>query len=147
MQRHLLLVALAIGVPAASAADVYKWTDPAGVVHYTDTEPSQDTKAERMHVAGMGKPAAAASDIAGVDAPPAGKAAAAPAQASTVAATGAEPNAQARCDQARKTLEILQGVTPVAFDTGGKGPPQPLDDATRQTQIAHAQATIARYCK
>ena len=40
-----LAVALALLVPAAAAAQVYKWTDPSGKVQYGD-KPPEDTKAK-----------------------------------------------------------------------------------------------------
>src|SRR6516162_5840075 len=53
MQRTSLLIALVGIAAAAHATDVYKWTDASGVVHYADSEPPAEAKAERVHVVGM----------------------------------------------------------------------------------------------
>jgi hypothetical protein len=144
MLRQLLTVAVVSFASAASAAEVYKWTDSAGVVHYTDAEPAADTKAERIHVAGMGKPPAAAdADAAAGDGDT--NARAEPAPAGTVVTS--DQAAQTRCEVARKSLEVLQTKGAVGLDTGAAGAPQPLDDAARQAQIARAQSMIATYCK
>lgn len=63
MQRYGLIALLAIGLPAA--ADIYKWVDGTGEIHYTDQPPPPNAKLME-HVKGP--------------APAAGEAAAAPAQ-------------------------------------------------------------------
>ena len=144
MLRQLLPAAIVSLASVASAADVYKWTDPAGVVHYTDAEPAADTKAERIHVAGMGKPPAAAADGDAAPGDSDANPGAAPAPSTVVTSDQA---AQTRCEVARKSLEVLQSKGAVGLDTGAGAAPQPLDDAARQAQIARAQSMIATYCK
>ena len=60
MQRKFAFIALACCAKVASAAEVYKWTDAGGVVHYADTEPAAALNAQRLHVRGSGTTEAAA---------------------------------------------------------------------------------------
>jgi hypothetical protein len=146
MQRTPLLVALVAIAATAHAADVYKWTDAGGVVHYADTEPPAEAKAERVHVVGMADKAASA-DAKDVDANDAAAIAAATAQRAPEAASLVAAEKQ-RCDHARQDLELLQSNQPVALDPARTGKPaEPLDDKQRQMQIANAQTLIAQNCK
>lgn len=140
MQRFPIVLTLACAASAAAAADVYKWTDATGVVHYADTEPAAGANAELMHLNGSSAKAAAASAEN-----PAGAAEHTGAAQGTQVTTG--PDAGKLCTQARSSLELLQSRTPVGLDTNGNGKPEPLDDNARQVQIARAQTLIARYCK
>lgn len=45
----LLLPLLALAVPAGSLADIYKWTDKNGVVHFSDADAGQP-RAEKVEV-------------------------------------------------------------------------------------------------
>ena len=143
MFRTFMLIALAACAwVAAHAADTYKWVDANGVVHFSDTQPAPELKAEKVHVASKPAPAAA-DDQKSVDA---AKSAAdgKPAPNSLVDAVQA---AEGRCQKARSNLELLQSKAPVGLDTQGNGKPEPLDDAARQRQIASAQTMIATNCK
>ena len=50
MKAHLLLVALGIGLPLAGMAQIYRWTDATGQVHYSQTPPNGG-QYERVHPA------------------------------------------------------------------------------------------------
>jgi hypothetical protein len=135
---------LAFVACAAHAADVYKWVDAGGVVHYSDTEPARGIKSERLHLTGT---AATASNDAATPQPD--DSAASPGDAPAVDKTlvSAAQSAEKRCATARENLEVLQGNSPVGLDTGGSGQARVLDDAGRKAQIAAAQTLIATYCK
>lgn len=145
MSRLWVLAALLGSVAAAQAADAYKWVDANGVMHYSDTAPPPETQAELVHLKGTGgtaAPAAIEDDSAN-------------AEDSTLPAKKKAPDtlvssvmsAEKRCADARANLEVLQRTGPVGIDTGGKGPPQPLDEKERQRRIFGAQSVIATYCK
>ena len=146
MHRTPLLIALVCLSAGAHAADVYKWTDASGVVHYTDTEPPAEAKAERVHVVGMvTTPAPAAAKDTDADDENAGTEGATKKGAN---AEDAAAFAQQRCDHARQDLELLQSNQPVALDPAKTGKPaEPLDDKQRQVQVANAQTLIAQNCK
>lgn len=143
--RLPLLIALLCAVPAAYAADVYKWTDAGGVVHYSDTEPAAASGVQLVHLNGT-----ATSPPVGT-AQPAGERAAAAVEPATPAqgtlVTAKSENGDKLCAQARSNLELLQSNQPVGLDPGGSGKAEPLDNAARQRQIANAQTLIGRYCK
>jgi hypothetical protein len=142
MKRNFLIIVLLLACPSAQAADAYKWTDAAGVVHYTQSEPPADVKAMKVHLAGT--PSAAASDLVAADDETGLPTAQNPQQRDTqvIAAAGV----QARCERARADLELLQGNAPVGLNTGDASNAQPLDEAGRKAQIANAQSTIAHSC-
>ena len=145
MQRTSLLVALVAIAATAHAADVYKWTDASGVVHYADSEPPAEAKAERVHVVGMvtAAPTTAKDSDADGEHAAAGGSTKSPAKLEDAAAF-----AQQRCDHARADLELLQSNQQVALDPARTGKPaEPLDDKQRQMQIANAQTLIAQNCK
>lgn len=50
MNARLLLVVLGIGVPLCGMAQIYRWTDANGQVHYSQTPPAEG-KFERVHPA------------------------------------------------------------------------------------------------
>jgi len=139
MRRELFMIALSSVAGFAAAADVYKWADDSGVVHY-DAQPPAAKNVQVVHLVGPAttQPASAAT------APSEVGDAAAPAPTSPVVAGSALP--QLRCDQARKNLEVLQSAGEVGHDDG-TGKAQPLSAAARDAEIAQAQAVIARNCK
>jgi len=144
MQRISLWIVLALAAAAVQAAEMYKWTDAAGVVHYSDSEPPAQVKASKVHVAGT--KTAGASDAAANDADEP-EAAAAKAVAADDTLASKVQSAERRCEQARANLEVLQGKFTVGMDISGTGKAEPLDDKQRQAQIAAAQTVIATYCK
>ena len=144
MRRKFLMIVLVLAAAAAQAGDVYKWTDAGGVVHYSDTEPSPEMKAQKLRLDGTKPRDVAAAPANDADEPAA--------VAKTTKATaenliGAAQVVDRHCDQARAELELLQGPSPVGIDRSGTGKPEVLDDRARQTQIARVQTTIATYCK
>lgn len=147
MNRKLVLLALSCFMVGAYAADqqVYKWTDAAGVVHFSDAPPPKDAKdVQLMKVSGSDRPRS-------VDNPANGEPGSTPetgANNSGATAAPADPkdaNAKA-CAVARNNLDILQSKIPVSV-TGADGKPVALDDKARGAQIAAANANIALYCK
>lgn len=144
MLNKSVLLVLACVSAAATAGDVYKWTDAGGVVHYSDTEPASEIKAQRLHLTETTTTEAAApsADQTGDSA-----AAAPPAKPPEGALISSVQTAERRCEQARKNLEVLQSKGAVGFDAQGTGKAEVLDDQARQAQIARAQSLIANYCK
>jgi len=145
MLRNVMLMAALGACAAAQAADAYKWVDANGVVHFSDTQPAAELKAQKVHVSGSvsaakapGTEAAAATDQKSVDTSSA---------QGTVVAASDNQDAQKRCHQARTSLDLLQSKQPVGLDPGPGGKPVPLDDQARQRQIASMQVLIGMYCK
>jgi hypothetical protein len=141
MHSKSLIIALLLTCASAQATDVYKWTDAAGVVQYTELEPPSNVRAVKMHLVGTTSTTTPA-DVAADDEPglPTARN---PAQRDTqvIAADGVK----ARCERARADLELLQGSAPVGLNTGDKSA-QPLDEAGRKAKIASTQTIIAHSC-
>jgi hypothetical protein len=144
MQRISLWIALMLATAGVQAADLYKWTDVDGVVHYSDSEPPAQVKATKMHVAGT--KTAGDTDAAANDANDAG-AAATKVETPVGTLASSVQSAERRCAQARANLEVLQSKLTVGMDTSGTGKAEMLDDKQRQAEVAKAQTVIATYCK
>ena len=64
MHRSLIAVALLLLAPLATA-QVYKWTDASGTVHYSEAPPTQGTKFSKVTTTGTVQPLAAPAATAG----------------------------------------------------------------------------------
>ncbi|HEX7916307.1 DUF4124 domain-containing protein [Rudaea sp.] len=125
---------------AAGAADLYRWTDANGVIHYSDTQPRGQSKATRVRITG------AESTDSSAQTPPAGSATTDPSQSTAAAPTAAadtQENRKQACDKARSTLELLQGKSPLADAASGK----PLDAKARAERMVAVQQNVAIYCR
>jgi hypothetical protein len=135
MVNKILIVALVSLTAVAQAADLYKWTDDKGVIHYSDTPPPGHNDATRLRVK---------SGVSDEAAPPAATTTDADANKPKDAAKPNPPptpqpmDRPAACEQARSNLGLLQSKYPVA-DASGK----PLDEKTRQTMTEQARQTVA----
>lgn len=150
MNRNLWLFALICVVSsvamAAGSEQVYKWTDAAGVVHFSDAPPPKDTaNVQTMRVSGGDRPREVPAENN-----ESSESSAAPATGASAAQKGVVADAQANraknCAAARDNLGVLQTKYPVSMnDANGK--PQQLDAQSRAKQIADANALIDIYCK
>ncbi len=147
MNGTTLLLSLALAATAAQTDQVYKWTDASGIIHYTDQPPPQGTKFDKVSLdGGNGRADQDAAKASAVPTPAPATTTSAATEPAANAGTPAQQVAKA-CEQARARLEILQSKFPVTEDAKGDGKPQALDDATRQSEVAKAQAAVAAYCK
>jgi hypothetical protein len=137
MRRLPFALVLLLLAPAV-AAQVYKWTDANGTVHYSETPPPQGTQFKRISTSGIEQPAATPA--------PAKKAGTAPRPAATENATLPDtPENRAKlCSSLKANLDVLKGSNPVVMEQQGK--PVALDEAQRSEQLAQAQAQYAQYC-
>jgi hypothetical protein len=138
MHRSLIAVALLLLTPLANA-QVYKWTDASGTVHYSETPPAQGTKFNKVKTNGSVEPLVAPAPAAN------------PAQASTAAAAPAAPiadtpeNRHTLCESLKTNIAALQGSGPVVMQQDGKS--TALDDSQRKEQTGSAQAQYQQYCQ
>ncbi len=140
MHRLLIAVALLLLAPLATA-EVYKWTDANGTVHYSEAPPAQGTKFSKVTTTGTVEPLskpAAESDTE--DANTSNEPAPAP---KTVADT--PENRKALCESLKSNLATLHGSGPVLMEKDGKQ--SALDAAQRKQQIDTAQAQYDEYCQ
>jgi hypothetical protein len=140
MHRSLIVVALLLFAPLC-AAQVYKWTDASGTVHYSEAPPAQGVKYSKVTTTGTVEPLAAPTERANPeDAGGSNEPTAAP---KTVADT--PENRKSLCSSLQSNLATLQGSGPVVMEKDGK--PSALDASQRQQQIATAQAQYDQYCQ
>ncbi|MEO9215025.1 MAG: DUF4124 domain-containing protein [Rhodanobacter sp.] len=137
MHRSLIAVALLLLAPLATA-QVYKWTDASGTVHYSEAPPAQGTKFSKVTTSGTVQPLATPTTTQ------ASSTAAAPAAAAVRMADTPE-NRSTMCTSLKSNLAALQGSGPVVMQQDGKA--TALDDGQRKQQTSAAQAQYDQYCQ
>jgi len=137
MHRSMIALALLLLTTLASA-QVYKWKDANGTVHYSQTPPpSSGTKFKEVKPDTSVPPTPAASTAAPAAAAPATQPA-----ATTMADT---PENRAKlCASLQTNLAALQSAAPVVMQQDGKQ--TALDDSARKQQASAAQAQYQQYC-
>lgn len=141
MHRLLIAVALLLLAPLATA-QVYKWTDANGTVHYSEAPPAQGTKFSKVTTTGtvepLSKPTRQASteDASGGSNEP---------TVAPKAVADTPDNRKSLCESLKSNLATLQGSGPVVMEKNGK--PSALDAAQRKQQVDTAQAQYNQYCQ
>lgn len=138
MRRLLIAVTLLLLAPLA-IAQVYKWTDASGTVHYSQAPPASGTNYKQIKTNGSVEPLAA--PVAKNPAESNSEAAAMPGK--PIADT--PENRGKLCESLKSNLAALQGSGPVVMQQEGK--PTALDDGQRKQQIDTTQAQYQQYCQ
>ncbi|MEO8778462.1 MAG: DUF4124 domain-containing protein [Rhodanobacter sp.] len=141
MRRLLIAVTLLLLAPLATA-QVYKWTDAQGIVHYSEAPPAQGTKFSKVTTTGTAEPLSKPAAPANAEDSSASRTASQPAP-KALADTPA--NRKSLCASLQSNLATLQGSGPVVMEKDGK--PNALDAAQRKQQIDTAQAQYNQYCQ
>ena len=141
MHRLLIAVTLLLLAPLATA-QVYKWTDTHGTVHYSEAPPAQGTKYSKVTTSGSVEPLAKPVARAVTEDSSAVRTASSPAP-KPLADTPA--NRKSLCDSLQSNLATLAGSGPVVMEKDGK--PNALDAAQRKQQVDTAQAQYNQYCQ
>jgi hypothetical protein len=139
MRRLPFALVLLLLAPAVSA-QVYKWTDSHGTVHYSETPPPQGTQYKRITTNGAEQPASPAPA-------PAARPDTAAAGAASAGAGGLPntPENRARlCASLKANLDLLKGKEGVVLEQDGKS--VPLDETQRDQQIALAERQYQQFC-
>jgi hypothetical protein len=139
MRRLPFALVLLLLAPAV-AAQVYKWTDAHGTVHYSETPPPQGTQYKRISTNGVEQAAPAAPAAAPAQARPAAK----PASASTGEMPNTPENRARLCSSLKANLDLLKGQDSVVLEDDGKS--VPLDDTQRSQQTALAEQQYQQFC-
>lgn len=139
MQRSLIAVALMLLTPLA-VAQVYKWTDSHGTVHYSQTAPASGVDFKRIKTV---ESTAAPAQDADTQTPAVAETQPAPASSQPIADTPA--NRKTLCDSLQTNLKMLKGTGPVVMQQDGKS--TALDDTQRKQQIAADEAQYQQYCQ
>jgi len=138
MHRSLIAVALLLLAPLA-AAQVYKWTDASGTVHYSEAPPAQGTKYVKVTTTGTVEPLVAPAPSEAAESHRE-----APAEPTQPVADTPE-NRGKLCESLKSNLAALQGSGPVVMQQGGKS--VALADTQRKQQIANAQTQYDQFCQ
>lgn len=134
-------------------AEVNKWVDDQGRVHYSDQAPPPEVQSKALRSASEG--AGSASGVAGTGEPTFVQQEAAlkraqqaqQADAAQAAAKQATADAlKANCNSAQQNLRNLQSGVRM-MDVNSSGERYYIDDAQRQQRIDKAQQDISNYCK
>ncbi|QBC45082.1 DUF4124 domain-containing protein [Iodobacter fluviatilis] len=140
MKTVFLITLLLTG---AVNAEIYKWKDDAGVMHYSD-QPPKDNKADIVKtkdlpvnsIAGARKEASAASGVA--------IKASSPAAASVPVVAKGEKDEKA-CKEAMARLGYLQGTKKFS-SVNEKGKLEFMESAQRKSETSSVEASIKRFC-
>ena len=138
--RRILLFAMALLLAPLASAQVYRWVDGKGTVHFSQTPPPAGVKYQIMHLSSD------TGTTAGVAPAPAGSGsngAGAPAQRPPMANTSA--NRTELCKQLQQNLTLLNSSEALNV-AGPDGKPKALDGKAREVQKATTQAQIKQYC-
>lgn len=143
MRRPSIALALLLVAPLA-CAQVYKWTDAHGTVHYSETPPPTGTKYSQVSV-NTGASAPAGADNASA----ATSSSSAPSQGSgnTAAQAPVEDTPENRaklCTSLKANIGTLQGSGPVVMSNGGQQ--QLLNADQRKQQLDASQSQYSQYC-
>jgi len=145
MARLVLPCLVCVLAQHATAAEVYRWVDAAGEVHYSATPPPGGQQAEQLNVrVGKGSapsPGAAPGQSKAADAQPVQKSAEQKAQEDPAY----EAERQAQCANARSIIERLE-TRPAAMYRREDGSHQRYSDAEREKMIGDARAFQAEHC-
>lgn len=144
---------LFLGVLAFSAhaqADLYKWTDAQGKVHYTDQPPTLNSQTIKRSTAGQAETTTQATQSLDAKEQDYQKRRKEAEEARAKAEKEAEKARIARenCDKARKNLSTLQNAnTPNIYSKNAAGQRVYMDESARASALANSQKSIAEYCK
>ena len=149
-RKHKLLllgVSLALGM-TATAAEVYRYTDANGNVHYTDRPTGQSTE-QRVHIASRRTDPSAvqARTKAFAEATAARKEAAAekPEEKTRAERRAEREEQEARCQSYRDKLATIENARRL-YNTDENGERQYLDDAEIDEARAKARELVAENC-
>ncbi len=144
--RLFCLCAFFLVLPAQ--AELYKWTDGAGKVHYSDQPPSVETQTIKTPAAGQAATTSEATQSLNAKEQAYQKRLKDAEDARAKAEKDAE---QARikrenCDKARNNLATLQNK-PRVYTTNAAGQRVYMDDSARADALAASQKAVSENCK
>jgi len=145
-----LLVWGVLAFSAHAHADLYKWTDAQGKVHYTDQPPTLNSQTIKPSSAGQGETTSKAKQSLDARDQAYQKRSKEAKDARDKAEKEAEQARIARenCDKARKNLSTLQNAsTPRIYTTNAAGQRVYMDDSARESALASSQKSVTQFCK
>ena len=138
----------ALALTAHAHAELYKWTDAQGKVHYTDQPPTLDSQTIKGNSAGQAETTSKATQSLDAQEQAYQKRRKEAEEARAKADKESEQAriAQENCDKARKNLDTVQN-TPMVYTTNAAGKRVYMDDTTRARALASSQENVSKYCK
>lgn len=138
----------ALALTAHAHAELYKWTDAQGKVHYTDQPPTLDSQTIKGNSAGQAETTSKATQSLDAQEQAYQKRRKEAEDARAKADKEAEQARIARenCDKARKNLDTVQN-TPMVYTTNAAGKRVYMDDAARARALASSRENVSKYCK
>ena len=131
-------------------AELYKWTDAQGKVHYTDQPPTVNAQTIKNSTAGQAEATSTATQSLDAKDQAYQKRRKEAEDARAKADKEAEQARVARenCDKARKNLSTLQNPdTTRVYTTNAAGQRTYMDDTARASALANSQKTVSEFCK
>lgn len=141
MHRSLIAVALLLLAPLATA-QVYKWTDASGTVHYSEAPPVQGTNYKEVKTTGS---AAALAAPAPKNSQGGSEGHSEPSLEPAKPVADTPENRAKLCESLKSNLAALQGSGPVVMQQDGKA--TALDTDQRKQQVGAAQSQYDQYCQ
>ncbi|MCS4505931.1 hypothetical protein KBTX_00799 [wastewater metagenome] len=145
MRWTAILLALALGVPAAASAAVYKWTDADGEVHY-GSQPPQGRDAREVRVPGAGKGKGQPGDTAKEGSAAPSQTAGDDADRKPERGTPDPDWMRQQCQAARDNLEAFTNATPNQRFRRPDGEVVRYSAEEIESQRKEAQAFIDKNC-
>jgi hypothetical protein len=144
MGKFLLIFLMMAG--ANAFAEVNKWVDGQGRVHYSDQAPPPEVQAEALRSASEGAGSASGVAPTYVQQEASLKRAQQMDAAQAAAKQAAADAMKANCEAAQKNLLSLQSGVRM-MDINASGERYFIDDAERQQRIEKVRQDISNYCK
>lgn len=138
----------AMAFAAHAHAELYKWTDGQGKVHYTDQPPTVNAQTIKGTPAGQAETTNQATQSLNAkdQAYQKRRKEAEEARAKTEKEAEQARAQRENCDKARKNLSTLQN-SPRVYTTDAAGQRTYMDDATRASSMANSQKAVSDFCK
>ena len=138
----------ALAFAAHAHADLYKWTDAKGKVHYSDQRPTVKAQIVKTPVAGQAETTNPTTQSLDTKEQAYQKRRKDAEEARAKADKEAEQARVQRenCDKARTNLSTLQN-TPNVYTTDAAGQRIYMDDAARARALAASQKAVSDFCK
>lgn len=140
----------ALAFAAHAHAELYKWTDAQGKVHYTDQPPTIDSQVIKHSTAGQAETTSEATQSLDAKDQAYQKRRKESEDARAKANEEAEKTriASENCDKARKNLSALQNTENArVYSTNAAGQRVYMDDSARASAQANSQKSVSEFCK
>ncbi|MFN7097197.1 MAG: DUF4124 domain-containing protein [Gammaproteobacteria bacterium] len=145
MKKRFLCLLIILIACSAAAAEVYKWTDANGVVHYSDTPGNNDVQIVEL----PNYPAVVSNVPAEQTSMPSTISAQSPTATpqEQQQAIAQQKQQEAYCEQAKANLGLLQETGRRVYTVSTDGQYHYFNDTERQAEIKKTQEQIKELCQ